>query len=192
MKTLRALTLAALATGAAAFATATAPATPLTAQEPSELNDLEMAHVAVTASNIDIRYAHLALALSDDPAIRQFAETMIRDHTAVNEQVVALAQKLDVQARDNPMSRQLLAQAAAIRDELSRLRGEAFDAHYAENELAYHETVNGVVEGAFIPNIENDEVKAVFRQALAIFRGHERHARVMVRKVTASRGEMER
>ena len=48
------------------------------AQTP-KLNDLEMAHIAVTASNIDIAYAHLALAFSENADIRGFAETMIRD-----------------------------------------------------------------------------------------------------------------
>jgi len=154
---------------------------PLNAQ--ADLSDVEMAHVAVTASNIDIAYAHLALALSENPEIRAFAETMIRDHSAVNGQVVALAKKLNVQAMDNAMSRQLLNDAKRIKDELSRLRGADFDQRYASNELAYHRTVNGVVEDAFIPNIENGEVKAAFRQALAIFRGHEKHAEQMVQGV---------
>lgn len=156
-----------------------APVAPLAGQ--ADLNDLEMAHVAVTASNIDIAYAHLALALSDDPEVRRFADTMIRDHSAVNAEVVALAKRLGVQAQDNPMSRQLQTEAARIKDELSRLRGEAFDRRYAENELAYHKTVNGVVAGAFIPNIETPEVREAFEQALAIFRGHERHAEQVVR-----------
>jgi putative membrane protein len=127
----------------------------------------------VTASNIDVAYAHLALALSENPATRAFAETMIRDHTAVNGQVVALARKLNVQAQDNAMSRQLQADARRIKDEMLRLRGNAFDRYYAENELAYHETVNGVVADAFIPNIENAEVKQAFQAALTVFRGHE-------------------
>ena len=170
MKTLPVLALATLAAAA-----------PLSGQ--ADLNDLEMAHVAVTASNIDIAYAHLALALSDDPAIREFAETMIRDHSAVNGQVVALARKLNVQAQDNAMSRKLLDDAAGIKDEMSRLRGAAFDRFYARNELAYHQTVNGVVADAFIPNIEHAEVKDAFKGALTIFRGHERHAEQMVRRV---------
>lgn len=127
----------------------------------------------MTASNIDVAYAHLALALSENPATRAFAETMIRDHTAVNGQVVALARKLNVQAQDNAMSRQLQADARRIKDEMLRLRGNAFDRYYAENELAYHETVNGVVADAFIPNIENAEVKQAFQAALTVFRGHE-------------------
>lgn len=149
----------------------------------ADLNDLEMAHVAVVASNIDIAYAHLALALSADPEIRGFAETMIRDHTAVNGQVVALAKKLNVQAQDNPLSQQLLRDAEAIKDRMTRLRGAEFDRFYANNELEYHRTVNSVVADAFIPNIENAEVRAAFQGALAIFRGHEGHAERMVQAV---------
>lgn len=153
----------------------------------ADLNDLEMAHVAVVASNIDIRYAHLALAFSENQAVREFAETMIRDHSAVNAQVAALAKRLNVTAQDNPFSQKLVGDAKAKRDELTRLRGAEFDRRYVENELAYHRAVNGVVADAFIPNIENTEVKKAFEAALAIFRGHERHAAQLVQSV-ASRG----
>jgi len=149
----------------------------------ARLDDLEMAHVAVVASQIDISYAHLALALSANPAIRQFAATMIRDHEAVNGQVAALAARLKVTARDNAMSQSLLAGAAGQTDKLSRLRGADFDRAYIQNELAYHRTVNGAVADQFIPNIENPDVKKAFQGALAIFRGHERHAEELVRSV---------
>lgn len=77
------------------------------AQSPEELNDLEIAHVAYTADNIDIRYAHLALAISGNPEVRAFAETMIRDHEAANEQALALLKKLKVNPQDNFLSRQI-------------------------------------------------------------------------------------
>lgn len=150
-----------------------------------DLDDLEMAHVAVTASAIDIAYAHLALAFSENPEVRSFAETMIRDHTAVNGQVAALAERLGVTARDNAMSRELLAQSRETKDRMSRLRGVEFDRFYARNELDYHRTVNGVVADAFIPNIQNPEVRRAFEGALAIFRGHEGHAEQMVRATGA-------
>ena len=54
------------------------------------MNDLEIAHAAYTAGGLDIRYAHLALALSENEAVHAFARTMIRDHTAVNEAAGAL------------------------------------------------------------------------------------------------------
>ena len=150
------------------------------AQSAADLNDLEIAHVAYTADNIDIRYAHLALAISSNPEIHNFANTMIRDHTAVNEQALALLDKLGASAEDNFLSQSLEQGAEQIINELSQLRGAEFDKRYAENELAYHQSVNELVEGTFIPNIDNAEVKALFEQGLTIFKGHEAHAEQMV------------
>ncbi len=157
------------------------------AESPADLNDLEIAHVAYTADSIDIRYAHLALAISRNPEIHEFAQTMIRDHGAVNDKALALLLKLDVSPQDNFLSRQLSGQADQLIDEMRQLRGTAFDRRYAENELGYHKAVNGLVEGAFIPNIQNPEVKALFEEALIIFKAHEKHAEKMV-KTLGSQG----
>ena len=156
------------------------------AQTPGDLNDLEIAHVAYTADSIDIRYAHLALAISGNPTVRAFAETMIRDHTIVNERALALLEKLNVSAQDNFLSQQLNAQADQLVDEMSQLRGEEFDRRYSANELGYHQAVNGLVWGTFIPNIQNPEVKALFEEALLIFKAHEMHAENMVATLTTA------
>ncbi len=153
------------------------------ANDPAKLNDLEIAHVAYVADNIDIRYAHLALAISSNPAIHTFAKTMIRDHTAVNEQALALLAKLNAQPQDNFLSQSLQENAEKLITEMSALRGAAFDKFYAENELAYHKAVNDLVGNAFIPNIENAEVKSLFEAGLEIFRAHEHHAEKMVSEV---------
>jgi len=153
------------------------------ANDPAKLNDLEIAHVAYIADNIDIRYAHLALAISNNPAIHYFAKTMIRDHTAVNEQALALLAKLDAQPQDNFLSQSLQENAEKLITEMSALRGAAFDKFYAENELAYHKAVNDLVGNTFIPNIENAEVKSLFEAGLEIFQAHEHHAEMMVGEV---------
>ena len=150
------------------------------AESPAELNDLEIAHVAYTADSIDISYAHLALAISKNPAIHEFARTMIRDHTAVNDRALALLTKLNAAPQDNFLSQQLNSQADRLIKEMSQLSGDAFDRRYAQNELRYHQAVNGLVADAFIPNIENPEVKALFKEALVFFKAHEKHAEMMV------------
>ncbi|CUK04425.1 putative outer membrane protein [Ruegeria denitrificans] len=150
------------------------------AQDVAEMSDLEYAHIAYTADNIDIRYAHLALALSENPDIHEFANTMIRDHTAVNEAALGLLDKLGATAQDNAFSQTLNENAEEIINNLSQLRGAEFDAAYAANELAYHQAVNELVGGTMIPNIDNPEVKALFEQGYEIFKAHEGHAEMMV------------
>ncbi len=153
------------------------------ANDPAALSDTEIAHVAYTADNIDIRYAHLALAISDTPEIHEFAKTMIRDHEAVNAAALELLQKLGAQPQDNFLSQSLEEGADKIVDDFSKLRGAEFDQAYAANELAYHKAVNDLVENTFIPNIDHPEVKALFEQGLVIFRAHEKHAEMMVKAV---------
>ena len=164
-----------------AFAAAVAIAAPAVADDPAKLSDTEIAHVAYTADNIDIRYAHLALALSDSPDVRRFAETMIRDHKAVNQAALDLLKKLGAQADDNFLSQELARNAEKIVNDLAARRGADFDRAYAANELAYHQAVNALVAETFIPNIDNAEVKALFEKGLAIFREHEQHAEMMVK-----------
>lgn len=156
---------------------------PAFAQSPADLDDLEIAHVAYIADNIDIQYAHLALALSSNTAVQEFAKTMIRDHEAVNAQALALLEKLGAAPKDNFLSQKLIADSKVIIDELSQLRGVEFDRRYAENELGYHKAVNGLVADTFIPNIENEEVKALFQAGLKIFKMHENHAKKMVEQL---------
>ncbi|MGI9424062.1 MAG: DUF4142 domain-containing protein [Hyphomicrobiaceae bacterium] len=153
------------------------------AKSPAELNDLEIAHAAYTAGSIDIRYAHLALALSRDPEVRKFAKTMIRDHTAVNEQALALVKKLGITPKDNDVSRNLVKRSEALIAELRALDGAAFDARYASNELEYHRFVNGAVERIFIPNAKNADLKALLASALKVFKVHEGHAEKMAKIV---------
>ncbi|PWE29890.1 DUF4142 domain-containing protein [Maritimibacter sp. 55A14] len=148
------------------------------ANEP--MNDLEIAHTAYTAGGLDIRYAHLALAISESDAVREFAQTMIRDHSAVNDAAVALITKLDVTPQDNALSQALVEGAAAKRAELMTLSGKAFDCAYATNELGYHQIVNKTVAESFIPAVTVEPLKNLLEEALVTFRAHEKHAEHMV------------
>ncbi len=139
-------------------------------------SDLEIAHTAYTAGEIDIRYAHLALALSDNADVRAFAETMVRDHSAVNRSALALLEKLKAAPQDNETSRTLNRQAAQKRAEHIALKGAQFDKAYASNELAYHQFVNKTLADALIPATDNAELKALLQSALKTFQTHEGHA----------------
>lgn len=151
----------------------------------SQLSDMEIAHTAYTASVVDIRYAHLALAVSDNPDVRAFAETMIRDHSAVNDKAVALLEELGAAPQDNPTSQKLVEDGAQILKELMTLEGAAFDKRYAANELAYHQFVNTTLETQFIPNAQNARFKSLLQSALRTFKAHEKHAEEMNRNVNA-------
>lgn len=150
------------------------------AAQPAKLNDAQIAHIAYSAGEIDIKAAQQALRKSRNREVREFAQDMVRDHKAVNDKALALVKKLNVTPQDNETSQALLKQANDARQKLAKLNGPAFDRAYAENEVAYHQTVNKALETTLIPSASNTELKDLLSTGLKIFQGHEQHAEHVV------------
>src|SRR5690349_14599944 len=122
--------------GASAFLIIASPAP--AAEGP---NDAQIAHIAYTAGQLDLEAGKAALKKSKSAAVRSFAETMVRDHAAVNGQAIALVTKLGVTPQANATSDALTKQSQATSRRLRALQGRAFDRAYIENEVTYHRTV---------------------------------------------------
>jgi len=139
-------------------------------------NDAQIAHIAYTAGVVDVAAGKQALEKSHDKAVRDFAQEMVRDHTAVNDQALALVKKLGVTPQDNPTSQGLAKGGADKLKALSALNGKAFDKAYVENEVAYHKTVNGALSATLVPNAKNAELKSLLQTGLKLFQEHQTHA----------------
>jgi putative membrane protein len=150
------------------------------AQSAGQPTDPQIAHIAYAAGKIDIEAAEQALDKSHNKAVKAFAEEMVRDHEAVNKQALALLDKLKVKPEDNDTSKSLDDAASKKREELYQLDGTAFDKAYAENEVAYHQTVNGALEKTLIPSAQNGELKGLLQNGLKLFKEHEKHAQKLV------------
>jgi putative membrane protein len=52
--------------------------------------DPQIAHIAYTAGNIDVKAGELAVKKTKSKEVLEFAKDMVRDHKAVNEKALAL------------------------------------------------------------------------------------------------------
>ena len=141
--------------------------------------DPQIAHIAYTAGQIDVTAAEQALAKSTTQTVIDFANLMIADHKAVNEQALALVTKLGVTPEDNATSQALSKQAADKLAELDKLEGAAFDKAYLDNEVAYHVAVNSALSTLLIPSAQNAELKALLETGLKLFTEHQHHAEMV-------------
>jgi putative membrane protein len=142
-----------------------------------DLSDPEVAHVAVTANGIDVDLAKLAQSRTDNKDVKQFATTMITDHSAVNAQASALAVKLGVTPKDNAVSQSLLKGAAEARATIEPLKEKAFDKAYIDREVGYHEAVLDALQNLLIPTTENAELRKLLVDVRPAFAAHLEHAR---------------
>jgi putative membrane protein len=159
----------------------------LWADTPAKPTDPQIAHIAYTAGLIDVEAGKLALEKSQDNDVRAFAQQMIGDHTAVNDQALALVKKLNVTPEDNPTSQSLIKQAEGSRKKLAGLTGVAFDKAYIDNEVAFHKTVNSALSTTLIPGAQNPELKALLQRGLGVFQAHLEHAKRLAQQLSSAK-----
>ena len=133
--------------------------------------------MAVTANSIDIDLAKLAQSRTGNHDVKQFATTMITDHSAVNAQASALATKLGVTPKDNAVSQSLLKGAAEARATIEPLKGKAFDKAYIDREVAYHQAVLDALDKVLIPTTSNAELKQLLVDVRPAIAAHLAHAK---------------
>lgn len=141
--------------------------------------DPQIVGIVLAADQIDIDYGKIALSKSKNEQVREFAQRMVTDHSAVQKSVVELSDKLGVKAEDSPTSTGLKSNAAKITAKLQSLKGEEFDKFYIDNEVNYHKTVTDAVDAVLIPSAQNAELKAALQGAQPLFLKHLEHARTV-------------
>lgn len=149
-----------------------------TAQE-STINDAQIASIAVTANQIDVRYGEIALQKSNDPEVKKFAQNMVNDHNSVIKMAVELAGKLGVTPEDNEVTQSLLAGEKETTKMLQSKSGKEFNKAYIDNEVAYHQAVIDAVNNVLIPNAKNTELKALLVKVAPVLQQHLEHAKMV-------------
>jgi len=147
-------------------------------------NDAQIAMIAVVADTVDVDAGKLAAEKASSKEVKAFAETMVRDHTAVNAKATALAQKLGVTPEESDTSKKLKADGDKTLAKLKGLSGAEFDKAYVDNEVAYHDAVIEVVTKTLIPNTKNAELKSLLESAGPIFASHLEHAKQLQKSLT--------
>ena len=154
-------------------------------QKTPKLTDPEIASVAVTANQVDVEYAEIALTKSQNNEVKNFATAMKNDHSAVIKMAVDLVTKLKVTPLTNDVSKSLLDDAKKEKAILNSKSGRAFDQAYVDNEVTYHIFAIGAVENMLIPQAQNEELKALLDKALPIFKTHLKHAKMIQKKLNS-------
>ena len=141
-----------------------------------KVSDAQIAQIVVTANSIDIGNGKIALQQSKSASVDEFANLMIKDHTAVNNNATALVTKLGVKPEPSDTSKSLQSQSDTEQAKLKGLKGAEFDKAYLENEVAYHKQVLGAITDVLIPNAQNAELKKMLVDVKPAFQAHLEHA----------------
>jgi putative membrane protein len=161
-------------------AAATTTQTPAT---PGATSDAEIAHIAKTANDADIEGGNLAKTKAQNAEVKSFANLMISDHTAANQQAAQIAQRSNLQPADNPISQQMMAEHQRAKQDLQARNGAEFDKAYIAHEVQMHQQVLNALDQTLIPNAQNAELKNLLGQVRTTVEGHLKRAQDIQTKI---------
>ena len=142
-------------------------------------NDAQIAHIVVTANQVDIDAGKLAQQKGSSAEVKAFGKQMVTDHSGVNQQAAALAKKLGVTPEDNATSKSLKSGGDENVKRLKTLKGKEFDKAYVDQEVTYHQAVLDAIDKTLIPNAKNAELKALIVKVRPAIDAHLQHAKTM-------------
>lgn len=146
-------------------------------------NDAQIAHIVVTANQVDIDAGKLAESKGKSAEVKAFGKQMVTDHSGVNKQATALVKKLKVKPEDNDTSKSLKQGGVDNIKALKKLKGAEFDKAYVDHEVAYHEQVLDAIDKVLLPNAKNAELKALIEKVRPAFVAHLEHAKMLQGKL---------
>ena len=141
------------------------------------INDAQIAHIVVTANQVDVDAGKVAQTRASNAEVKKFAQQMIADHEGVNKQAVALATRLKVTPQDNDTSKALKAGGDKNIANLKTLSGAAFDKAYVDQEVGYHQAVLDAIDKTLIPGASNADLKALIVKVRPAIAAHLEHAK---------------
>ncbi|TFZ07606.1 DUF4142 domain-containing protein [Ramlibacter humi] len=139
-------------------------------------NDAQIAHIVVTADQVDIDAGKVAEKKGSTDDVRKFGKQMVTDHTSVNQQAAALAKKLKLKPEPNDTSASLKKGGDENLAKLKDLKGKEFDKAYVDNEVTYHQAVIDAVDKTLLPSAKNPELKSLIEKVRPTLQAHLEHA----------------
>ena len=139
--------------------------------------DPQIAHIVVTANQVDIDAGKLAEKNGSSKDVRAFGKQMVTDHTSVNKQATELVNKLKVKPEANDTSASLKKGGDENVAKLKKLKGKEFDKAYVDNEVTYHQAVLDAVDKTLIPSAKNAELKSLIEKVRPAFVQHLEHVK---------------
>lgn len=133
----------------------------------------------------EIETAKIALKKSTSPSVKEFAQKMIAEHTAANEELTTLARNKKVDVADDV---ELMNKAKTLI--LKQRDGESFDAAYANNQVSAHEQTIELFQKA--SRSKDRQIKAFADKTLPKLEHHLQLARELVNTTNAAERDSSR
>jgi putative membrane protein len=146
------------------------------------LTDQQFVMKASAADLAEINLGRVAARQASDPAVKQFAQRLVDDHTKASADLLRIANK-----RSLPAARTMDAQHRQLQTRLLNLKGADFDRAYLTQQVDDHKKAVALFEAAS-KTAKDPDLKAFAAKTLPTIRDHLKMAQDLAGKLKGGKG----
>ena len=132
------------------------------------------------ADQKEIALGNMAAGKASTAEVQNYAKQLVEDHTGADQQVMALAQKMNVHLRDTAASKQGRQESAKLKS----ATGPAFDREFLRQTSADHEKLIRELKQER-EDASDDDIEALIDKILPILEQHQQLAQILLKKEQA-------
>lgn len=149
----------ALSLGVAPFAYSQANHAQMAVQNIAVKKDGEIIATLMTLNKGEIAAATVALKKTSDPAVKDYAQMLMKDHTANLKQTIQMSHQLHLPPVDTKMVKNLQADTKKQLKTLKGLNGQAFDKMFIGDMVTDHQNALNIIDNTMLVNVNNIALK---------------------------------
>jgi len=151
------------------------------ATDKTDPSDAQILGVADAANTGEIGQANVALAKARRDSVKQFAQLMVKDHTAAKDKGRAVARDLGLTPAPSGLSNGVQKDGNDATAQLGKATPDSFDRTYMQLQVRLHEKVLKTLDD-LIPKADAQQIKTL----LTDMRGHVEHHLTVARTTLSS------
>jgi putative membrane protein len=152
------------------------PSEPGQANASASPSDPQILFILSTVDSAEIEQAQLALNKAQSPRVREFASSMIQQHTASREEGAQIASTNSLTPESSPAAAELQQKAAQTLNKLSAVEPSAFDRQYMQVQVEQHGEVLNMLKTRLIPAADTEALAHQLRATQEMVQMHHKHA----------------
>lgn len=160
----------------------TPPATAATPTTDAAWTDANVVDVLTVANQGEVDYSQIGVDKATNPAVKQFAQQMVKDHGAMVDAVKGLATKLNLMPAANDKANDLKEENTKDINDLNAKTGKDFDKEFMEEQVDMHQETLDLLND-LDGRTTNPDLKAAIAEAKPKVQAHLDQAKAVKDKV---------
>jgi putative membrane protein len=118
------------------------------------------------ANNVELAYTIIAAPRAVRSSVKALVRRERTSHTALNAALERIAGQMDVEPREDDVSRLLREQSLPRRDSLRALSGRRFDSAYVDLEVRSHRELLVAIDSVFLRSVQHPALESYLTDSL--------------------------